>query len=93
LVTLPTNFKVARFDSDQRTAILRRIRLQLSNKIVYTIKMKIVWDEPKRQANIVMHGLDLAGRGIIRLGDRHCGPGPCRQRPPPAISGHRLVGQ
>jgi uncharacterized DUF497 family protein len=31
-----------------------------ANQIVYAITVKIIWDEPKRQANIATHGLDLA---------------------------------
>src|ERR1700693_3228839 len=40
-------------------------RVQSSSKIVYTIKMKIIWDEPKRVANIKTHGLDLAGSELF----------------------------
>ena len=31
--------------------------------------MKIIWDEPKRQANIEKHGLDFADVGTFSIGN------------------------
>jgi hypothetical protein len=44
----------------QHIALLAPASLSPENQIVYAIEVKIIWDEPKRQANIATHGLDLA---------------------------------
>ncbi|MDP3896634.1 MAG: BrnT family toxin [Mesorhizobium sp.] len=36
--------------------------------------MRIVWDEPKRQANIAKHGLDFADLGIEFFASAHLLP-------------------
>jgi len=53
--------------------------------------MKFVWDEPKRQANIVTHELDLVDVESFDWETVLLAPGHADKKAVAPISGHRLV--
>jgi uncharacterized protein len=54
---------------------VRLVRLVIAKQFVYTINIRIVWDEPKRRSNLATHGFDLADAELLDWDDVVIVPG------------------